>query len=109
MLKECAETLGVCIRRQLHHFGAKGIAKTELLPMYYGRGISNEAVVYKLNPRFKHFDIGMLNRKFNKAKEALDGANGAMRFMEQVCNKVFHLCILIIFLKKIKFFFAILM
>lgn len=88
-LKKCAETFGVCTQRKLHRFEAKGVAKSEQLSIN-GRGMSNEAVVYKPNPRLKRINIGMLNREFNKAKEALYVANGDMRFTDQVSKVLIY-------------------
>lgn len=83
-LKKFAEAIGVCSKRQLHLFGAKGTAKIEQLSIIYGKGISKETIIYQHTPKLKDFDTDKLNEEFQKAKDALFVNNDTVPFIKQV-------------------------
>lgn len=86
-LKKCAEEVGVCILRKLYRFGAKGTAKVEKLSVHYGKGISNETIIYQINPKLKAYDTDILNEVFQRTNDILFGNNGPAPFMNQVHKK----------------------
>lgn len=75
-LKICAEKLGVCSRRQLHYFAAKGVTKIEQLPRIYKKEMSDQAIIYQHNSKGKVFNKNELERLFKKACNNLHGNSG---------------------------------